>query len=288
VPRSELNIIPVQAFDDPRIAEYRAIRDAHLRQFLHDADRPESVFIAEGELVVRQLVASSFQTRSVLLTPQRLTTVKGCLEQLPPATPVYLVDQPVMNAIVGFNIHRGILAAGIRPDQPDLTVLLRSSSSLVILEDLSNHDNVGGVFRCAAALAGIPRPDRQGTAILLSPRCCDPLYRKAIRVSVGTALRLPFARIEPWPDRLRAISRSGFTVLALTPDPTATPIEQVTLPPGTRPALVLGAEGSGLTPESLALADVRVRIPISPDVDSLNVVTAAAIALHRFCRLPAV
>lgn len=285
MPSPELNIIPIQSLDDPRTAEYRAIRDAHLRQFASDSDGPpEGVFIAEGELVVRQLIDSRFRTRSILLSPQRLTTVRDCLERLPPQTPIFLADQTVMNGIVGFNIHRGILAAGDRPSEPDLDSLLKASSSLAILEDLSNHDNVGGIFRCTAALAGIPlAPLLQGPAILLSPRCCDPLYRKAIRVSVGTALRVPFARLAPWPDRLQDVRRAGFALLALTPDSAAIPIDRLGLPANLRPALLLGAEGPGLTPPALASADVRVRIPISAGVDSLNVVTAAAIALHRLC-----
>jgi tRNA G18 (ribose-2'-O)-methylase SpoU len=288
VPSPELNLIPLDTLDDPRTAEYRALRDAHLRDAAADPAEPShGVFIAEGELVVRQLFSSSLRTRSVLLTHQRLSTMRDALEHLPSGTPIYLTGQAVMNGIVGFNIHRGILASGDRPPQPDLGVLLRTCASLVILEDLANHDNVGGIFRCTAALAGIPSPGvagPTGAAVLLSPRCCDPLYRKAIRVSVGAALHIPFARLSSWPDQLHTVRDAGFRLIALTPDPAAIPIDQVGLSAGSRSALILGAEGPGLTDAALTLADVRVRIPISFEVDSLNVTVAAAIALHRLCR----
>jgi tRNA G18 (ribose-2'-O)-methylase SpoU len=217
--------------------------------------------------------------------------MRSALDCLPPGTPVYLAPQDLMNAVVGFNIHRGVLASGYRPTPPLLQSLLAASAALVILEDLANHDNMGGIFRAAAALAGPANPHAphadagpapRGASILLSPRCCDPLYRKAIRVSIGAALRIPFARLEPWPEALAAIKSAGFSLVALTPDPAAVPIDHLAPPP--RPALLLGAEGPGLTPGALAAADLRVRIPINPATDSLNVVVAAAIALHRLAQ----
>jgi tRNA G18 (ribose-2'-O)-methylase SpoU len=269
-------LIPIADPSDPRIADYTGLRDAHTReQHLTISDPAAATFIAEGELVVRQLIASGLTVRSILLTPMRIESIRAALAQLPPATPVYSADQPVLNAITGFNIHRGILAAGHRPSPPDLGALLGSSRALVVLEDLSNHDNVGGIFRATAALAGL------GTPILLSPRCCDPLYRKAIRVSMGTVLRLPFARLDPWPTSLALLRPSGFTSIALTPARDALPIGR--LPPVPRPAILLGAEGPGLSPGVLTASDFRVRIPIDPRTDSLNVATAAAIALHRLC-----
>src|SRR5262249_36257417 len=157
---------------------------------------------------------------------------------------------------------------------PDLPRMLASVRLLVVLEDLANHDNVGGIFRAVGALGGI------GTAAaILSPRCCDPLYRKAIRVSMGMALRVPSARLEPWPAGLSALQEAGFTLLALTPRSDATPID--VLAPIAKPALLLGAEGPGLSDAAMAMADRRVRIPIARGVDSLNVVVATGIALHR-------
>lgn len=288
MPAPDLHLTPIDSLTDPRIAGYAGLKDAQLRQLAAAPDSPSGVFLAEGELVVRQLIGSRLKVRSVLLTPQRLSTMSDALARLAPGTPIYLADQAVMNAIVGFNIHRGILAAGLRPPDPPLTSILAASASLVILEDLANHDNVGGIFRSAAALAGIADPRSpaapRGCSILLSPRCCDPLYRKAIRVSIGTALHIPFARLSPWPAALDHLKQAGFAVIALTPDPDALPIDQVSPDHVRRPALLLGAEGPGLTPAALAAADLMVRIPIDPAVDSLNVTTAAAIALHRLCR----
>jgi tRNA G18 (ribose-2'-O)-methylase SpoU len=279
-------ITPISSLNDPRLADYANLRDRQLAA-LARGEEP-GAFIAEGELVVRQLIDSGFRTRSVLLTPTRLQTIRDALDRLPDQTPVYLAPQDLMNRIVGFNIHRGILAAGIRPEPPDLAQLLRSARTLVILEDLANHDNLGGIFRATAALAGLPtrgpgprRLEAMPAAILLSPGCCDPLYRKAIRVSMGTALHLPWARVESWPGDLEQVRRAGFTLVALTPDPAATPIDAL-LRPG-RPALLLGAEGPGLSPAALAAADRLIRIPIDRRVDSLNVATAAAIALSRLC-----
>jgi tRNA G18 (ribose-2'-O)-methylase SpoU len=221
----------------------------------------------------------------VFITRPRLDSLWPDLQALPAGTPIFTADQDLMNGIVGFNIHRGVLAAGERPADPDLDLILASSATLLILEDLANHDNVGGIFRATAALGGIAvlgSASSAGASVLLSPRCCDPLYRKAIRVSMGAALQVPFSRLTPWPATLEDLRSRDWTLVALTPDPAAIPIDQ--LPPIPRPALMLGAEGPGLTDSALAAAGIRVRIPISPAVDSLNVVTAAAIALHRLAR----
>jgi tRNA G18 (ribose-2'-O)-methylase SpoU len=284
-------LIPIQSIADPRVADYAGLRDAQLRQLAGDPASPATgVFIAEGELVVRQLLASRLSVRSVLLTRQRLSAMRDAIDRLPPYAPVFVAEQEVMNGVVGFNIHRGVLAAGLRPPPPPLDALLASSSALVLLEDLANHDNVGGIFRATAALAGIADPTRsgppRGASVLLSPRSCDPLYRKAIRVSMGTALLLPFARLDPWPAGLLRLKEAGFTLAALTPDPSAIPIEQVSRTGGARPALLLGAEGPGLSRAALDAADLKVRIPIDPGVDSLNVAVAAAIALQRLCAPP--
>jgi tRNA G18 (ribose-2'-O)-methylase SpoU len=267
-------LIPISDPADPRLAPYAGLRDAHLReQGLAVSDPAGATFIAEGQLVVRQLVRSRLPVVSLLTTPTRLETIRDMVAGLPPAVPVYLASQAVMNTVAGFNIHRGLLAVGERPPTPDLDRLLAAARTLVTLEDLSNHDNIGGIFRAAAALGG------QASAVLLSPRCADPLYRKSIRVSMGTALCIPFATLAPWPETLLRVRRAGFTLIALTPAPDAIPIHEI--PPPARPALLLGAEGPGLTPAAQAAADLRVRIPIDPGFDSLNVVVAAGIALHR-------
>lgn len=279
MPRAGPQIIAVSDASDPRLADYANLKDRQLAAMADvSAPDPSGVFMAEGELVVRQLALSDLTIRSLLMTPTRVETMRDVIDSLPVETPVFILPVEVMSSIVGFHIHRGVLASGRRPADQDPSTLLKHARTAIVLEDLANHDNVGGVFRTAAALCGL-----ESTAVLLSPRCCDPLYRKAIRVSMGTALRVPFARLLSWPDSLDTLSEAGFTTIALTPDPNATPLAE--LPPCPRPALLLGAEGPGLSDAALAKAHRRVRIPMAPGVDSLNVVVAAGIALSRLrCR----
>lgn len=269
-----LNLVEVSDLADPRLADYATLRDAELRH-RERGESPGGRFMAEGELVVRRLLDSQFRPVSVLLTATRLEALRDALVRLPAGTPVYLAGQNLMNEVVGFNIHRGVLASAERGPGLDPSRLLERCRTLVALEGLTNHDNVGGIFRSVAALAG------PASGVLLSPGCCDPLYRKSIRVSMGHALRIPFAVLAPWPDALAGVRAAGFTVIAMTPGAGAVPIQELRLGAGRRALLLLGAEGPGLSPEAMRAADLCVRIPISPDVDSLNVGTAAAIALHR-------
>jgi tRNA G18 (ribose-2'-O)-methylase SpoU len=272
-----LHPIPVDDLADPRLADYAKLRDKQLLQESNPAAN-NGVFIAEGELVVRLLVESPFAVKSVLLTPTRLQTVATALEKLPTGTPVYLVSQEVMNAVVGFNIHRGILACGLRGQGRPLNDLLPDCRTLVVLEDLANHDNVGGIFRCAAALGG------KGVGVVLSPGCCDPLYRKAIRVSMGHVLLVPFARCDQWPGAIGRIREAGFRTVALTPAGSVD-ISDLKPDPGERIALFLGCEGPGLSQRALEVVQTRARIAMNPGVDSLNVVVAAGIALQRLGRV---
>jgi tRNA G18 (ribose-2'-O)-methylase SpoU len=207
----------------------------------------------------------------------------GALERLDPSTPVFVAERPVLERIVGFDLHRGILAAGRRARAPAAVDLVGRAGLLVLCEDLANHDNMGAIFRNVACLAGGAGPGspRMPAAILLSPRCCDPLYRKSLRVSMGHALRVPFARLEPWPEGLGMVERAGFEIAALAPAESGVLVSEYTPGPHTRPALLIGTEGEGLTGGSLALARARVRIPMAPGADSLNVATALAIALFR-------
>lgn len=255
---------------DPRLGDYADLRGAERRLDRSLARR--GILMAEGELVVRQLLRSRFAVRSVLGTPARLDSARDALGTLPPGTPVYEAPQAVMNDLVGFDVHRGILAAATRAEPPSLTQFLPACSSLVVLETIANHDNLGGIFRNVAALA-------PGCGVILSPGCCDPLYRKAIRVSLGHALMVPFAWSADWPDDLEAVRAAGFGLVSLTPSLDADPIERIYV---ARPALLLGAEGPGLSQAALP-AGRRVRIPLAPGVDSLNVAVACGIALHRLC-----
>lgn len=259
-------LIPLSSPDDPRIAVYRHVRE-------RDLVGREGRFLAEGEVVVRVLLTKSrFQAESLLLEERRVAALEDVLA-LHPELPVYVAPQALMNEIAGFPIHRGILAAGLRGEDlaPDaLLASIEGPAVVVGLEGIANHDNVGGIFRNGAAFGA--------KAVLLDPTSCDPLYRKAIRVSVGAALRVPFARSASSAAMIESLRRAGFAIFALTPRPDAKPIEGFAFPE--RTAFLLGAEGPGLSDATLDAADERLRIDIESDFDSLNVAAASAIALH--------
>jgi tRNA G18 (ribose-2'-O)-methylase SpoU len=269
-------VIPIDDLADPRVADYRNVPDPELL-------RGRGVFVAEGRYVVRRLLATTrFVTRSLLLTPAAYDSLAD-VHTHRDSLPTYLVSQDAMNAITGFNIHRGCLAIGERPASVPWQTLARDARRLVVLEGVANADNIGGVFRNAAALGA--------DAVLLGPSCTDPLYRKAIRTSMGAALQVPFARMEQWPDDLVRLRASGVTLLALTPAADAIELAQLHQPAvsqrvgiADRVALLLGHEGEGLSHAAVRAADVRVRIPMEAGVDSLNVATAAAIALYELRR----
>ncbi len=256
--------------------DYRDVREADLR-------RRRRSFVVEGRHNVRRLIAAGrHRVRSLLLTPTALRALGPELARLPAGTPVYLAERELLQGVVGYAMHRGCLAVGERPPETDLGELLRAvgrgPATLLGLVDLANPDNVGGAFRSARAFGA--------AGVVLSPGTVDPLYRKPIRVSMGGSLEVPFARAEPWPEALERIRDRGFSLLALTPMPEAEAIDRVARP-GTGPdraLLLVGSEAEGLPEAVLGLADLLVRIPMVPGVDSLNAATAASIALHRLCR----
>lgn len=274
-----VRLLHLDSLDHPLATPYRNQKDAFLRwrQDPTGTGLPGGLFIAEGELVVRALIDSGRPIRSILATPERLERVGDALGRLPGSVPVLVAQRPLMGDIVGFHVHTGILAAGERGPEPALEDLLARARLLVLLEDLCNHDNVGGIFRNVSALAG------PGAAVVLSPRCCDPLYRKALRVSMGHVLRVPHARAGDWHAALAAVANAGFTLAALTPRQPAIDIHRLH-PVPLRLALLVGTEGAGLGSHSLAAASLRLRIPMSPGVDSLNATVAAGIALHHLTR----
>jgi tRNA G18 (ribose-2'-O)-methylase SpoU len=253
--------------DDPRIAAYRHIRE-------RDLVGREGLFIAEGEVVLRHLISSErFETVSVLLAEKRAAKLAPMAAATRPDRPIYIASQAVIDAVAGFPLHRGILAVGRKAAQVDAEALLESlpqQALILVLYGIGNHDNMGGLFRNAAAFGA--------SAVLLDATSCDPLYRKAIRVSVGAALLIPFARFGAGEDALALLDRQGFEALALSPSGAQT-LSQVR--PTSRTALVLGAEGPGLPPTLLARCRT-VRIAMAPGFDSLNVAVTAGIALHHF------
>jgi tRNA G18 (ribose-2'-O)-methylase SpoU len=257
--------VPVSRPDDPRIAAYAEVGHP-------DRLRAAGRFIAEGRLVVRRLVESGrFEIESVLVTPAALRELADLLE--PVECPVFVASPSTLQQVTGFNFHRGCLALARRHVSPALDMFARARR-LLALEAIGNPDNIGGLFRVAAAF-GVD-------GIVLSPACGDPFYRKAIRTSMGAVLRVPFAVAMRWPADLETLRAAGLRIVALTPDLNAMPLREFAarLVPGARTLLLFGAEGPGLTHEALRLADDRVRIPIAAGVDSLNVVVAAGIALE--------
>ena len=254
--------------DDPRLEGYRQL-----------ARRPrEGVFVAEGRLLVeRLLVAPGFRARSLLGTPAAIDGLHACLRDLAEPPPIYVADPATLDAVVGFDFHRGCLALGEPVGLPSLDALLASAGRqlLVVLDEVTNPENVGAVFRNAAAFGA--------GGVVLSAGSADPLYRKALRVSMGAALAVPFARATSWPDALTSIRAAGFTLIALTPDAPDT-IAALGCPP--RAALVIGAEGTGLGRATREAADVAIAIPMASATGSLNVATAAAIALYLLAEKP--
>ncbi|QNK81186.1 RNA methyltransferase [Nakamurella sp. PAMC28650] len=251
--------------DDPRLDDFRDLTTADRRP-----DRPggRGLVIAEGTVVVRRLIASRYPIRSLLGVARRFDELAADLAGQ--AAPFYVATPELMAAVVGFHLNRGVLATADKIAFPPAAQLLESVNSAVVLEGVGDHENLGSIFRNAAAL-GIG-------AVLLGDGCADPLYRRSIRVSMGTVLLVPFAPLPgSWPASAEMLRRNGFTVVALTPRSTAISLRQADLS-GRRVAVLLGSEGPGLTDEAMGAADLLVRIPMAPGVDSLNVATAGAIA----------
>jgi tRNA G18 (ribose-2'-O)-methylase SpoU len=253
--------------DDAVLGDYVGLTDMALRTRREPA---EGLFIAEGDKVIRRALDAGYVMRSMLLEEKWLASMIDVVEQTD--APVYLADLAVLERVTGYSVHRGALAAMARRPLPDALELAAGARRLVILEEVNNHTNIGAVLRCAAGL-GVD-------AVLLDPRCADPLYRRSVKVSMGAVFAVPWARLTPWPAALADVRALGFSILALTPGLEATSLADLTPEVTDRAALLLGAEGSGLSAAALAAADLRVRIPMAAGVDSLNVAAAAAVAFY--------
>ena len=254
----------VRSIDDPRVAGYRHLAEPNRLRDL-------GVFVAEGRLVVRRLLElRQWTVESILLTQPAADTLADVLPLS--SAPIFIVDQDVMNGIAGFNIHRGCLALVRRPATATLDRIATGPlSRVLVLEGVNNPDNVGGLFRSAAAF-GIE-------LVVLGPSSGDPLYRKAIRTSMGAVLSVPFVNAPQWPGAIAELQADGFTVVALTPQRSASPLDDVRRV--AKLALLVGSEGDGLTAEALRAATLRAHIPMTPSTDSLNVTTAASIAMYH-------
>ena len=254
---------------DPRVQDYAALRQPERRMRL---EGERGLFVAEGALSVATLLRSRRRVRSLLLLPRELERLAPELSGLD--APVYVADRAVLAAIAGFDVHRGVLAAADRFPAPPPDELLSAARRVLVLEGVGDHENLGALFRSAAGL-GLD-------GVLLDPRCADPLYRRSVRVSLGHVVRVPFAHLDALPAGLDPLRRAGFAVVALTPAADALDIAEDRPAADDRLAILLGTEGPGLSAESLAAADRRVRIPLAAGVDSLNVAAAGAIAMHHY------
>jgi tRNA G18 (ribose-2'-O)-methylase SpoU len=260
--------IQITAPDDPRVADYVALTDVALRR---RTEPQRGLYIAESEKVIRRALGAGHRPRSYLMAERWLTELADVVEDADRAgVPVFIGEHDVIEQLTGFHLHRGALASMQRPELPSVESLVADARRVLVLEDIVDHTNVGAVFRSAAAL-GVD-------AILVTPRCADPLYRRSIRVSMGTVFQVPWTRIEPWPGGIAGLHDAGFTVATLALSDDAISLDDLAADPPDRLALVLGTEGDGLSHHTLDAADLTVTIPMAGGVDSLNVAAAGAVA----------
>lgn len=254
---------------DERVADYLRLTDMALRTRLEPAN---GLYLAESEKVIRRALAAGHRPRSYLMAPRWLTDLADLVERAEAdGVPVYVGEPDVIRVLTGFHLHRGALASMHRPELPALDGLLADARRVVVLEDIVDHTNVGAVFRSVAAIGA--------DAVLVTPRCADPLYRRSIRVSMGTVFQVPWTRIDPWPGGIDTLRAAGLVVAALALTPEAVALDELAADPPQRLAIVLGAEGDGLARHTIGAADLAVRIPMAGGVDSLNVAAAGAVAL---------
>ncbi|MFF7332256.1 TrmH family RNA methyltransferase [Streptomyces sp. NPDC008150] len=273
--------ITVDDPDDPRLHDYTGLTDVQLRRRREPA---EGLFIAEGEKVIRRALETGHEARSVLMTAKWADVMRDVVEDL--AAPVYVVSPELAEQVTGYHVHRGALASMRRRPLPSADRLLSDTGRstpgadgapaarrrVAIFEDIVDHANLGAAFRNAAAL-GVD-------AVLLTPRCADPLYRRAVKVSMGAVFHVPYARFAAWPEGAETVREHGFVLAALCLSPTSVPLDELAARRPDRLALMLGTEGEGLSPGALRAADTHVRIPMDAGVDSLNVAAASAVAFY--------
>lgn len=256
---------------DPRVSDYTGLTDTQLRRRREPA---EGLYIAESTKVLRRAIDAGHTPRSFFLTDKWLPDLDDVLARFPDV-PAFVGSETVLEDITGFHLHRGALAAMNRPAPLQLDDVLQNARRVAVLEDMVDHTNLGAVFRSAAAL-GVD-------AVLVTPRCADPLYRRAIRVSMGTVFQVPWVRLDSWPGSIETLRRFGFLVAALALEPRSIELQELSRRNPDRLALILGTEGEGLSRQTLEESDLSVRIPMNPAVDSLNVAAAGAVAFWE-CR----
>ncbi|AIY17446.1 rRNA methyltransferase [Pimelobacter simplex] len=262
--------VEIATADDPRLADYRDLRDVELRKHL---EAEHGLFLAEGEKVVRRAILGGYPARSFLMAPRWLDGLADVLALSP--APCYVVSEALAEEVTGFHVHRGALASLERRPLPTVDDVLDGARSVLVLEDIVDHTNVGAILRSGAALGF--------DAVLLAPRCADPLYRRAIKVAMGAVFSLPWTRLPDWYDALPDLTSRGFTTVALTLAPDAVPVDEAVAGLD-KVALVLGSEGHGLSERWEQTADRRAIIPMAAGIDSLNVAAATAVACYVTAR----
>ncbi|TWD83924.1 tRNA G18 (ribose-2'-O)-methylase SpoU [Kribbella amoyensis] len=263
-------IVPVEAADDPRLADYVQLREVNLRRLLEEE---HGLFIAEGDKVIRRAGEAGYEPRSFLLAPRWLDSLADVLAKWPDV-PVYVVTEELAEQVTGFHVHRGALASYRRQPPADLGALLDGvrHGRLAIFDDIVDHTNVGAGFRAAAAM-GVD-------AVLVTPTCADPLYRRSVKVSMGTVFQVPWTRLTSWPGDLDVLQDHGFVTAAFALTDDSITLDDLAARRDDKLALIFGTEGHGLKPNVLRRADLTVRIPMAGGVDSLNVASSAAVAFY--------
>ncbi len=267
-------ILHVADLQDERLDEYLRLSEAHLRM---RTDVENGLYIAESTKVVQRAINAGHTPRSFLLAQKHLGQLVAEFNRFPDA-PIFIGDDAQLQDLVGFHLHRGAMAAMNRPAPLDLDEVLAASSRVAILEDIADHTNLGAIIRSASGL-GID-------AVLLTPKCVDPWYRRSARVSMGTVFDLPWVRLESWPQDIERLRAHGYRMLAMELTENAVPLNEIQLAAGEKAAMILGNEGRGVTDEALAAVDTTVIIPMHREVDSLNVGAASAIAFWHLCSSP--
>lgn len=261
-----MQVIRIDDLDHPGLADYRGLTDVALRRISEPAG---GLYIAESSKVISRAIAAGHQPRSILVQDQWLPEMQQLLD--PFDVPIYVGAPGLLESLTGFNLHRGALAAMHRPPLAPVAEVIAGARRIVVIEDVVDHTNVGAIFRAAAGLGA--------DAVLVTPRCADPLYRRSVRVSMGTVLQVPWTRLPEWPEGADVLRAAGFHLIGLALSDSAVTLDEFATAPPEKIALVLGTEGDGLTTEALQNVDSVVTIPMLNGVDSLNVASASAVAL---------